>query len=165
MSSAGNTDLPRSPRIDPIYLVVFVLLFTGFFTLINVASATLGFQESLPQRFLTALNTASFTTLIATLILHTIYQNRNTVSVLLISCGVFIVSYYSYVIFKALSKGLAIIPYPLLIELRGSSNSAYVIDLPQIIVISLLAYYTYRKHRRFVSQSTRETITKEPLTT
>lgn len=145
MSYAGNTESPRMFRVDPTYLIIFVLLFTGFFTLINLL---IGFQESLAQKFLTVLNTASFVTLVSVLVLHTIYQNKNTAAILLISCGIFVISYYSYVIFKALSKDLTIIPYPLLIELKGSSNSAYVVDLPQIIIISLLVYYTYKKHKK-----------------
>ncbi|MFN3268523.1 MAG: hypothetical protein ACK416_04620 [Zestosphaera sp.] len=145
MSYAGNTESSRMFQVDPTYLIIFVLLFMGFFTLINLL---IGFQESLAQKFLTVLNTASFVTLVSVLILHTIYQNKNTAAILLISCGVFVISYYSYVIFKALSKDLTIIPYPLLIELKGSSNSVYVVDLPQIIIISLLVYYTYKKHKK-----------------
>ncbi|MEM2039339.1 MAG: hypothetical protein QXN79_02430 [Zestosphaera sp.] len=57
-------------------------------------------------------------------------------------------SYYGYIAFKAFSRNLVIIPYPLLIELRGNSASAYVVDLPQIIIISLLAYYVYKEHKR-----------------
>ncbi|MEM0025617.1 MAG: hypothetical protein QXV93_03315 [Zestosphaera sp.] len=148
MSSAGNAEISRLFQIDPTYLIVFILLFVCFFTLVNVMTAALGFQESLPQRFFTVLNVASFATLIVILILHTIYQNRNTVGMLLISCGVFTVSYYGYIAFKAFSRNLVIIPYPLLIELRGNSASAYVVDLPQIIIISLLAYYVYKEHKR-----------------
>ncbi len=144
MSYAGNTESSRMFRVDSTYLIIFVLLFTGFFTLINLL---IGFQESLPQRFLTVLNTASFVTLVSVLILHTIYHNKNTAAILLISCGIFVISYYSYVIFKAFSKDLTIIPYPLLIELKGSSNSVYVVDLPQIIIISLLIRYAYKKHK------------------
>lgn len=156
MSSAGNAESLRLLQIDPTYLIVFILIFTGFFTLINVLTAMLGFQESPPQRFFTLLNAASFATLIVTLILHTIYQNRDTAGMLLISCGVFMVSYYGYVTLKAFSRGLAVIPYPLLIELRGSSNSAYVVDLPQIVVISLLTYYVYRKHKKPAPQNMNE---------
>ena len=161
MSDAGNAELPRMFRIEPTYLVVFILLFVIFFTLVNVATVALTFQESLLQRLLTILNVTSFVTLIATLILHTIHQNKDTTRLLLISCGVFIIFYYGYVVSKALSRGLAITPYPLLLELRGSSNSAYVIDLPQIIIISLLIYYVYKKRRKHVPKDLRDKVSTE----
>lgn len=138
--------------------MIFILILAGFFTLINLIMVKLGFQESPPQRFFTVLNTASFATLIVTLILHTVYQNRNTDVMLLISCGVFTVSYYGYVTFKALSRGLTVIPYPLLIELRGSSNSAYVVDLPQIIIISLLTHYVYRRRKKPAPQGVKKAV-------
>ncbi len=153
MSGAGNAELTRLLRIDPTYLVVFLLLFAGFFTLINLMSAMLGSQESALQRFFTVLNAASFATLVVTVILYTVQQNENTAKILLISCGVFVVSYYSYVFLKAFSRSLAIIPYPLLIELRGVNGSAYVVDLSQIIIIALLARYVYKKFRKPASES------------
>jgi len=153
MSGAGNAELTRLLRIDPTYLIVFLLLFVGFFTLINLMSAVLGFQESALQRFFTVLNAASFATLVVIAILYTIQQNEDTAKILLISCGIFVVSYYSYVFLKAFSRSLVIIPYPLLIELRGVNGSAYVVDLSQIIIIALLARYVYKKLRKPASES------------
>jgi hypothetical protein len=153
MSGAGNAELTRLLRIDPTYLIVFLLLFAGFFTLINLMSATLGFQESALQRFFTVLNATSFATLVVVAILYTVQQNENTAKILLISCGVFVVSFYSYVFIKAFSRGLTIMPYPLLIELRSVKGSAYVVDLPQIIIIALLARYVYKKLRKPAAES------------
>ncbi len=153
MSGAGNAELTRLLRIDPTYLIVFLLLFAGFFTLINLMSAMLGFQESALQRFFTVLNATSFATLVVVAILYTVQQNENTAKILLISCGVFVVSFYSYVCIKAFSRGLTIMPYPLLIELRSVKGSAYVVDLPQIIVIALLAHYVYKKLRKPAAES------------
>ncbi len=153
MSGAGNAELTRLLRIDSTYLIVFFLLFVGFFTLINLMSAVLGFQESALQRFFTVLNAASFATLVVIAILYTIQQNEDTAKILLISCGIFVVSYYSYVFLKAFSRSLVIIPYPLLIELRGVNGSAYVVDLSQIIIIALLARYVYKKLRKPASES------------
>ncbi|MEO3992962.1 MAG: hypothetical protein QN229_01440 [Desulfurococcaceae archaeon TW002] len=147
MSDAGNAESSYLLRMDLTYLIIFALLFVSFFTLINLMSPVLRFQENSLQKFFTVLNITSFITLIAALILHTVYLSKNTTKILLISCGIFIVSYYSDIAIKAFSRSLTIILYPLLIELRGSSNSAYVIDLPQIIIISLLTYYTYKKYK------------------
>lgn len=162
MSSAGNAEssLKVSKRFR--HALVFIFILSSSFTVMNLAFSLMNSHMGLTQLVLISFNTSSFITLIASLTLHIAFQSKTSLRVLLMSCASFIIAYYLYLGSKVLSNSLAVTPYPLLIELRSSAHSTYVLDLPQAILITLLIYYLFKRRRRSVPTSEKALITEKP---
>lgn len=145
MSSAGNADTLLRMFKRVAHVMVFLAIFAGSFIAVSTLFPRSSTYIDVSQRLFVILSVSSFTTLVISTVLHVSLQSRITLRVLVMSSAFFIIMYYIHFSNKVLSNGLSVIPYPFLIELKGNAYSAYVLDLPQIIITGFIAYYIYKR--------------------
>ncbi|MEM4486507.1 MAG: hypothetical protein QW116_04645 [Zestosphaera sp.] len=156
MSDAGNAEplLKVFKRLT--YVMVFLIIFAPTLAIVNILFPTSNAYADSAQRTLIVLSVSSFTTLVISMALHVALQSRTTWGVLLMSCTLFIITYYTYLGSRIISSNLSVTPYPLFIELKNGARSVYVLDLPQIIVVMLVIYYLRKRRSSHISKNHRE---------
>ncbi len=162
MTDAGNAESPLKVGERFRHVLLFTVILSSSFTVTSLVFSLMNSYMGLAQLALVSFNTSSFITLIISLTLHVVFQNKTSLRVLLMSCASFIIAYYLYLGSKVLSNSLTVIPYPLLIELRNGSHSTYVLDLPQAILITLLVYRLFQRRRRPIPASERALAVEKP---